>query len=234
MNDFKYVGSELDLFAHVKNWKTYWSEQIQPYVHGDVLEVGAGIGANTELLRPSGTGRTVCVEPDPGLTTQLEQRLRTMASDRPRVAVCGTTETVTGQFDTVVYIDVLEHIENDRGEMQRAAELLKPGGHLIVLSPAHQSLYTPFDKGIGHFRRYNKRTLREVTPRGLKLERLSYLDSVGLLASIGNRLLLQQSMPTRSQLRLWDKMMVPASRILDPLTFYSIGKSVLGVWSRRA
>lgn len=234
MNEFKYVGEELDLFGKVTNWKSYWASQVRPYLRGDVLEVGAGKGANTEFLQPSGVGRTVCVEPDPELAAQLEKKLGANSESRTHSAICGTTQTITDKFDSVVYIDVLEHIEDDRGEMRRAAELLKPGGHVIVLSPAHQYLYTPFDKAIGHFRRYNKRMLREVTPRELKLERLWYVDSAGMLASTGNRLLLQQSMPTAAQLRVWDSYMIPISRIIDPLMFYSVGKTVLGVWSKRA
>ena len=234
MSEFKYVGSELDLFANVTNWKSYWSDQIRPYLKGDVLEVGAGLGANTEFLAIAGPGRSVCVEPDPRLTDQLRQRLASAPSQRQYEVVCGTTETISGQFDTVVYIDVLEHIENDRNEMKRAAELLKPGGRVIILSPAHQFLFTPFDAGIGHFRRYNKQMLREITPAQLKIERLWYLDGVGMFASLGNRLLLRQSLPTREQLGFWDKCMIPLSRTLvDRLTFYSVGKTVLGVWVKR-
>lgn len=234
MTEFRYVGSELDLFAGVANWKSYWASQIQPYLHGDVLEVGAGIGANTEYLRPSGAGRSVCVEPDPELASHLEEKLSSLSSVRPHIALRGTAETVSGKFDTVVYIDVLEHIEDDRGEMQRASELLKPGGHLIVLAPAHRFLYSAFDRSIGHFRRYTKRMLREITPPELKSERLRYLDSTGVFASLSNRFLLRQTVPTPAQLRLWDRWMLPVSRVADPLTFYSVGKTILGVWSRRA
>lgn len=234
MNEFRYVGGELDLFAGVANWKSYWASQIQPYLHGDVLEVGAGIGANTEYLRPAGAGRFVCVEPDAELVAQLQEKLRSLSSVRTHVAICGTAEIVSGGFDTVVYIDVLEHIEDDRGEMQRAASLIKPGGHLIVLSPAHPWLFTAFDRSLGHFRRYNKRMLRGITPQELKIERLWYLDSAGLLASMGNRFVLHQSMPTRGQLRFWDRWMVPVSQVADKLMFHSVGKTVMGVWSRRA
>jgi hypothetical protein len=54
MSDFSYVGSELELFAAVGNWKTYWSRQIRPFITGDVIEVGAGIGSNTPFLDPAG------------------------------------------------------------------------------------------------------------------------------------------------------------------------------------
>lgn len=64
---------------------------------------------------------------------------------------------------------MLEHIEADAAEMNKAAALLNPGGHIIVLSPAFQFLYNPFDKAIGHYRRYNKRMLKKLQARHYKL-----------------------------------------------------------------
>jgi hypothetical protein len=112
MSEFKYVGSELDLFADVWNWKAYWSRHIRPFLRGDILEVGAGIGSNTRFLDPDGgTGRWVCLEPDPELHGLL---VKTFAETKPRRAyetVCGTLASLTDQqFDTIIYIDVLEHI----------------------------------------------------------------------------------------------------------------------------
>ena len=57
-----------------------------------------------------------------------------------------------------------------------------------------------------------------------------YLDSIGLLASLANRLLLNQSMPTAAQIKTWDSVLVPCSRVLDPFLFGAVGKSVLGIW----
>jgi 2-polyprenyl-3-methyl-5-hydroxy-6-metoxy-1,4-benzoquinol methylase len=147
--------------------------------------------------------------------------------------VCGTIKSLPGQaFDTIIYVDVLEHIENDRNELNAAASYLRRNGHLIVVAPAHQWLFTPFDAAIGHFRRYNRPMLQEVTPPGLQVERVRYLDSVGLGASAANRLFLRQSMPTQSQLRFWDHWMVPASRFLDSLLLFRVGKTILVAWRR--
>jgi 2-polyprenyl-3-methyl-5-hydroxy-6-metoxy-1,4-benzoquinol methylase len=147
--------------------------------------------------------------------------------------ICGTLRSLAGQqFDTIIYIDVLEHIEHDGDELTAAAAQLRPGGHLIVLSPAHQSLFTPFDAAIGHFRRYNRSGLRGISPAGLRLARMRYLDSVGLTASTANRMFLKQSMPTKAQLHVWDTWMVPVSRVLDKLLLYSVGKSILAVWQK--
>jgi SAM-dependent methyltransferase len=124
--------------------------------------------------------------------------------------VCGTLESLeASQFDTIIYIDVLEHIENDRKELEAAAALLRAGGRLIVLSPAHQRLFTPFDAAIGHFRRYSRPMLRSISPSSLRLEQVWYLDSVGLLLSAANLLFLRQSMPTKAQLALWGQCVIP-------------------------
>lgn len=231
-SSFKYVGSELDLFAGAHNWKSYWSSQVRPFLAGDILEVGAGIGSNTQLLDPGGTGRSVCLEPDPQLASRLRQHIEAGISRRTYESICGTLASTVGQqFDTIIYIDVLEHIEHDREELHLAASHLRPGGHIIVLSPAHQRLFTPFDAEVGHFRRYNRAMLRAISPPGLRLSHMRYLDVVGLFASTANSLFLQQSMPTKEQLHLWDSL-IPISRVLDRLLLYSVGKSILAIWQK--
>jgi 2-polyprenyl-3-methyl-5-hydroxy-6-metoxy-1,4-benzoquinol methylase len=138
----------------------------------------------------------------------------------------------TPQFDAVLYIDVLEHIEDDVAEAAAAVQLIRPGGHLAVLAPAHDFLFSPFDEAIGHFRRYSKRSLAAAIPAELRCLRLDYLDAAGLLASLANRLLFRASKPTTRQVAFWDSMLVPLSKRIDLATGYRIGKSVLGVWER--
>ena len=138
----------------------------------------------------------------------------------------------TPSYDTILYLDVLEHIEDDAGELLRAALRLAPGGSLIVVSPALPLLFSPFDEAIGHYRRYQRSTLKKVGPVGLDLVRLRYLDSVGLLASLSNRLLLRSAAPSQRQIRFWDRRLVPLSKCLDPLLRYRVGKTIVGIWRR--
>jgi SAM-dependent methyltransferase len=233
MSDGNYVGSELELFAAVRNWKTYWSRKIRPFIRGDVIEVGAGIGSNTPFLDPGGDRRWVCLEPDPRLLAQLTRTLK-QTTGRQYETVCGTLQTVDGsqQFDTIIYIDVLEHIANDREELNSAAARLRPGGRIVVLAPAHQWLFSPFDAAIGHFRRYNRSMLRSISPAGLTIEQLIYLDSAGLTASAANFLFFRQSMPTKAQLRVWDHWIVPVSQVTDKLLRHSAGKSIVAIWRK--
>lgn len=234
MADYQYIGSELELFSAAMNWKEYWSSKIKPYLKGSIVEVGAGIGANTLLLSSGAEGKWICLEPDLELLNELKQRTNALSHRSNLELFCGTLDALpAGQrYDSILYIDVMEHIEDDSGEANRAASRLSPGGHLIVLSPAHQYLFSPFDAAIGHCRRYNKSTLRRIQPKGLQEVAMFYLDSAGMLLSAANRILLQQSMPTRQQLSVWDRYIVPLSRRLDPLFGNRIGKTIVGVWRK--
>ncbi len=235
MSDFSYSGSELDLFSYATNWKSYWSSHIQKYLRGDVLEVGAGNGNNTWILCSKRHRRWLCMEPDKNMALHLRKSLL----EKPKYKNCEVSNKTIWSlsseemFDTIIYIDVLEHIEEDKEELERALQHLNPGGHMIILSPALQILYSKFDKAIGHYRRYNKRTLKNIIPSNLKLERLIYLDSVGLGASIGNRFLLKQSMPSLKQIKIWDRIIIPCSKLVDPLIRYRAGKSILAILNVR-
>src|SRR3954454_13356083 len=155
MPDYQYVGAELDLFAAATNWKSYFRSRIDPYLGPEVLEVGAGFGGTTRLLCRGERARWVCLEPDAGLADRLSESVRSGSLPACCEPVVGTLESLPegARFDTLLYIDVLEHIEDDRAELVAAAGRLKPGGHLVVLSPAHPWLFTPFDHALGHFRR---------------------------------------------------------------------------------
>lgn len=228
----EYPGGELELFAEAHNWKGYLRDQMEGFLGERVLEVGAGIGATTDALFRDGVRRWVCLEPDPSLAGRLRRRRETGELPAACAVVRGTTEALGGAtgFDTVLYVDVLEHIADDVGELERAAGLLAPGGRLVVLAPAHAFLFTPFDRAVGHYRRYGRGHLVERAPGHLEVVRARYLDSVGLLASLANRVLLRSSMPTRGQIRVWDRLMVPASRLVDPFLAGRVGKSVLVAW----
>lgn len=227
-----YLGTELGIFKHARKWKSYYGSLIVPYLGETVLEVGAGIGANTALFCNQKHARWVCLEPDLNMGRELEAQIS--QGDLPSCCevVIGTLVDMPQEekFDSVLYIDVLEHIPDDHEEVLRALELLRRGGHLIVLSPAHQFLFSPFDKSIGHYRRYTRSTLSKTVPA--KRMSLRYLDSAGMVLSLANRLLLKQAMPSLKQIQFWDKRVIPLSRILDPVLAYRVGKSVLGVWQK--
>lgn len=235
-DDYVYVGSELEVFRHARNWKQYWSSAVAPFVRGDVVDVGAGIGANSSFLLGPAVRRMVWLEPDRRFGPDLERERQALAAAHPipiDIRHATLQDLAAGElFDTILYIDVLEHLEHDRQEVDAAAARLRAGGHLVVLSPAFQALYSAFDRAIGHYRRYSAATVRSLTPEGLTVRQLRYLDAAGASLSAANRLLLRKPQPTVADIVFWDRYIIPVSRVADLALGRFIGRSVLCVWQK--
>jgi SAM-dependent methyltransferase len=231
----QYLGSELEIFALANRWKSYVALKLKPYIQGDVAEVGAGLGSTTRALcDPATLGEWLCLEPDEKMAGTLDG-LRAAGKLPRRCRVrCGVLKDLSSEqkFDTIIYADVLEHIEYDQIEINEAASRLRDRGRLIILCPAHQHLFNQFDLNIGHYRRYDKKDFKKLNVHEAEIETLFYLDSVGYLASLANKILLRQRMPTKRQIIFWDRVMVTCSQRVDPILRWRAGKSIVGVWKK--
>jgi ubiquinone/menaquinone biosynthesis C-methylase UbiE len=232
MTDATYIGNELALFEKARNWKRYYASFLKPYLQGRVLEVGAGLGGTTTTLCDGSQRDWVCLEPDPALAVHISEKISNgnlPACCRVQVGFLADLPA-DEKFDVAIYIDVLEHIEHDGAQLEETTRYLKPGGYVVVLSPAYQWLFSPFDTAIGHYRRYTRKTLLAAAPNTLRLVRAFHLDSLGLCTSAVNKVFLKQSQPTPDQIALWDTVIVPCSKITDFLIGYNAGRSVIAVW----
>jgi hypothetical protein len=232
---FNYEGNELEIFSEAANWKRYWSSRIRRLVRGNVIEVGAGRGYSTKYLCNSDVDSWLCLDPDPVHASTLAASIA--SGDLPSVckAKCGVLCDLAAEqiADTILYIDVLEHIDRDEDELVAASERLQYGGHILVLAPAFNCLYSPFDKAIGHFRRYGRHDASRLTVGGLVFEEYFYLDSVGFFLSLANRLLLRSAMPSKWQIHFWDRLIVPLSVRSDRLFGSFFGKSIVMIWCKK-
>jgi cyclopropane fatty-acyl-phospholipid synthase-like methyltransferase len=122
-----YVGSELELFAQAIKWKSYFREQLKPYLGAYVLEVGAGIGGTTRVLCDGKQQSWVCLEPDPELAAQIKLLIGNNRLPSCCQVAVGTLTSVDDRptFDTILYVDVLEHIKDDADELQAASRPLE-------------------------------------------------------------------------------------------------------------
>ena len=234
-NQHTYPGKELALFEDATNWKQYLARLILPLLRGRVLESGAGIGGTTQQLNKNVANEWVILEPDLSMYQVLQERISNGLLPKNCLLKTGTIIELdkADLYDCIIYIDVLEHISDDAREIEIASRHMKPGGYLIVLSPAFNFLLSKFDKSVGHYRRYTKKTLEALRPTSLSTEKLMLLDSAGFFASLANKLFLKQSYPTRKQVQWWDKRLIPVSKITDRIFFYSLGKSILAVWKKK-
>jgi SAM-dependent methyltransferase len=130
--------------------------------------------------------------------------------------------------------NVLEHIEDDRAVLASLRERLSPGGVLIVFVPAFMLLWTRLDDKVGHFRRYTKRELAtRLEQSGLRVAQARYFDSAGFAVALLFRLAGSgDGEPSSRALALYDRYVVPASRVLDILLSRFLGKNVFAVAER--
>ena len=102
-----------------------------------------------------------------------------------------SVKNINNNFDTILYLHVLEHIEDDILEINNASQKLNLGGHLVIMAPAHQKIYGNLDKAVGHFRRYEKDFFKKKFVN-LKLINLKYLDSMGYILYFLNKIFFQK------------------------------------------
>ena len=232
---YQYPGSELEVFAKATKWKKYWSKIIKNHIGSRILEVGAGIGSNVNYYISNKTKSVTLVEPDKVLCNDLNNLCVTNHLKLNVKVINGYISSINSheqKFDSILYIDVLEHIENDKEELFNASKYLAKNGCVLILAPAHNYLYSAFDKAVGHFRRYNKQMLFQATPPTLSLEKVIYMDSVGLLLSLTNKLILKKAIPNQRQIRFWDTKVIPISKKIDRIINYSFGKTILGIYKK--
>ncbi len=134
------------------------------------------------------------------------------------------------KFDTIVSLDVLEHIKDDKKQIRKYYNSLKKSGHLILIVPAFQFLYSNFDKDINHFRRYDKRNIKKLIKKlKFKIIKLDYFDTIGFFLSLGSKFLSNDYKKNLSKkVFFWDKL-IPLSKLLDFFLFNTIGKSLIVV-----
>ena len=182
-----------------------------PWIRGRVLDVGAGIGTHTVRLLPLAES-VVAVEPERELAEVLRQELPGLT------IVEGDSSAVEGPFDAIVCFNVLEHIADDEGSLERFHELLAPDGALLLLVPAHPALFGSLDRAFGHQRRYTKAGLAAKLARaGFVTEELRHVNPVGALGWLVQARILRREHIPRLGLAIYERL-VPALRAADPLS----------------
>lgn len=203
----------LEDLREATNWRAWLCDLVRPHLGDDPLEIGSGVGDYGHELAAALPRFTVS-EADPRRLALL----RTRFADHPRVGVRELLAPIleTGEHSAVVSFNVLEHISDDVGALASFAGLVRPGGRVVVVTPACQAAMSRFDREVGHVRRYSARSLRaSAVAAGLDVVEIRHLNAPGLLAWFVMMKLLRGRPTAGAPLRLWDGRMIPLIRRLE-------------------
>lgn len=225
-----YDGHDLEALADMPRYNAWIDSQFAPWLHGRVLEVGAGIGNFSATWLPRAT-QAVLVEPAANLAPRLTERF---ASDR-RVRVANTLladlpAELRQPFDAAVMVNVLEHIADDVGVLRDLHGLLRTGGAVCVFVPALPALFGSLDEVFDHVRRYRKAELADrIREAGFSVAHIGYMDSLGAIPwLVAGRVLRQRKLDGRATV-VYDRAVVPVLRAVEAVVAPPAGKSLWAV-----
>jgi SAM-dependent methyltransferase len=230
------IGEEtLEALAGAHNFNKWMYDTIAPYVKGELMEIGSGIGNISAFFLDNKVNTTLT-----DLRTNYCEILQKKFGSYPNLRGIKKVDLVQpdfekvysdliGKFDSIVALNVVEHIEDHELAIRNCYKLLRQGGHIIILVPAYQFLYNRFDKELGHFRRYTKKKLKNlIATQGFEIIFSTYFNSVGMAGWFVSGSVLKKKVIPSGQLKLYNKL-VPAFKVADKVVFKQMGLSTIAV-----
>jgi ubiquinone/menaquinone biosynthesis C-methylase UbiE len=226
--DSRLQSNVLEDLSDAHRYRRWLADLALPYLGEHPIEIGSGTGDYALEWAPSVSHITV--------TEGDESRFETLSAKFAGHDVITTRRLFLPAADArpvhsaAVAYNVLEHIPDHVGALRGMADLVRPGGAIVLVVPAFPSAMGRFDRAIGHERRYTKASLREaVEGAGLRLEELRYLNPVGLISWYVTVKALGMTPRNGAMLRLYDRTVVPISRFVDRRLTAPFGQSVFAV-----
>ena len=225
----QYFGKDLEDLKTARNYYKWIISIFKSYLGETVAEIGAGSGNFTSFLSEEKIKKIFAFEPSHNMYSLLSNKFK----NNNRVTTINTCfkekyKEFLNFFDSVLYVNVLEHIEEDKKELSYSYKTIKQNGYILIFAPALSFLYSEFDKRIGHFRRYcKKRLINIVRENGFSIESIRYFDIAGVIPWYISFILLKNKTTNKANISLYDKLMVPPMRLLEMLIPAPTGKNLL-------
>jgi SAM-dependent methyltransferase len=226
--------SDQETMGAAVNYRRWMFRRVKPFLGQRILEVGAGIGNFTQLL----INRELVVASDirPDCVAHLRRRFAgqpavvTLQMDAADPAL---VELSRYDLDTIVCMNVLEHVADDVAALRHMCEALRPGGHLVLLVPAFQCLFGTVDRSLQHHRRYTRRTLLpKVQQAGFGVQRSFYMNLVGMAGWLVNNRVLKRVQESPGQILFFDRFVAPAAERIERVIPPPLGLSLIAICRR--
>ena len=219
----------LEALTEAKNYNRWIASNFYPYIKAPLLEFGAGIGNISELL--SSYTPLCLTDTDERLLAHLKHKfshINDVSVDFLDI-IQPPPDHLVESFQSVIGINVLEHIEDDEKALSHLSSLLKPSGRLLLLVPSKKWAYTDLDRQLGHFRRYEKKELAEkLVKASFQIEKLYFFNIIGLLSWIIRDKIPRSEGLSSSQISLFESM-VPILKPIESKVRMPLGISLIAI-----
>jgi SAM-dependent methyltransferase len=226
-----YTVEDQERMTRAGNYFAWQSRLVRGELGRRVVEVGCGLGNFTGTLLDRDL--VIAVDIEPRCIERLQQRYRGYTNLRCFVGdVAGPEFRSLARFqpDSCVCLNVLEHTEDDAAALKAMAAVLSPGGVIVLLLPAFQSLYGPIDLNLGHYRRYSRAGIRRLAGRaGLRIAKLRYSNCLGFFGWWINARVLRRQAQSERQIHVFDRYLVPVIAALEGAVPPPFGQSLFAV-----
>jgi 2-polyprenyl-3-methyl-5-hydroxy-6-metoxy-1,4-benzoquinol methylase len=220
--------------TRAKNYFAWQSRLVARELGQRVVEVGCGIGNFTGLLLDREL--VVALDREDACIQLLRQRYpgrRNLHAFTGDAASDALRDLARFRPDSVVCVNVLEHIEDDLAALDAMASILAPGGVMVLLVPAFQALYGPIDRHLGHYRRYRRGSLlRLAAAAGVEVRKAHYVNAAGFFGWWVNAHILKREAQSDGQIAVFDRYLVPILSALEGVLPPPFGQSLLAVLRR--
>jgi len=231
MADFEYTGSELDAMSIAKNYNYWILDCFHPHISDNVIEVGAGQGTMSLLIAKQ-CENLVAIEPDKNNCQIICDKVKDFKHVKVFHGFLSNLPKEEEAADNIIYINVLEHIEDEVAELTIAKQLLSANnGHLLIFVPALQTLYGAIDHQVGHYRRYSKKYLVDLLENKLdmKIIKIKYFDIVGVIPWYILSCVLKLTGQNPTTVKIYDKLIVPIMSKLEKYLPLPVGKNIYAI-----
>lgn len=217
--------------ALATNYADWIVQKFAPFLTGHGAEIGAGIGTISRKIVDMVDSLTL-VEPAPNLAGELALNFgndKTVSVD-PRKLEDWINDAPENFYDSILMVNVLEHIEDDKNILSALHEKLAAGGHLMIFVPAMPFLYSKIDKLHGHFRRYERAGLGGVLKEaGFELKHIEYFDALGVVPWYLVNTLGGATDFNPHAIKIYDSVGVPITKFFESVVSFPFGKNVVAV-----
>ena len=225
----KYPEIALERFDKANFWIIYFVFIIKKFLKDNILEVGAGCGSFTKGYMKNFQSITLSDMDD----NSYNLLKKNFINEKKINVIKSHVKDINDKFNTLLYFNVLEHVKEDKLEIKYALERLNLGGHLIILVPAHQKIYSNLDRAVGHYKRYDINFFKENKFENSEIIKLHYLDFFGYSLYHLNKIFFKkETFPSALKIFIWDKVFTPITTIVDFLTGYKFGKNILCIYKK--